>query len=54
MQSLIVTIKKQQIREERWKEYTRMMVLKQVNRLETNRSGTNEIQEHIETEVQQP
>ena len=33
---------------------TSMMVLQQVNRLETNRSGTYEIQDHIETEVQQP
>ena len=50
----MVTIKKQHIREERWREYTRMMVLQKVSRMETNRSGTNEIQDQVETEEQQP
>ena len=31
-------------------QYTRMMALQQVNRLETNRNGTYEIQEQKETQ----
>ena len=53
-QPRMVTVKTQHIREERWGEYTRMMVLQQVNGIKTDRSGTYEIQDHIETEVQQP
>ena len=36
----MATVKTQHIREERWREYSRMMVLQQVNRLETKRNGT--------------
>ena len=45
----MVTVKTQMVREERWRETTRMMVLQQVNRLEITESGTYEIQDHIET-----
>ena len=43
--------KTQHVREERWREYSRMMVLQQVNKLETNCNGTCEIQDHIGTLV---
>ena len=40
--ALMETVKTQHIWEERWREYTKMMVLQQVKKLETNSSGTYE------------
>ena len=44
----MAAVKTQHVREERWREYTRMMVLLQEDSLEANRkNGIYEIQDHI-------
>ena len=40
------------VREERWIEYTRMIVLQQQDSLETTENGQYEIQDIFEIEVQ--